>query len=195
MHCRIGRNARRSMSLLNRLRRDTRGHAFLEAALVFPIMISLFLGISEFGEALTVSRRIEAAAGAGADLIARLRTVSDAELGEIKPMIDEMFKPFPTDSIGLVISSVVADKDNVTTVAWSYAEGSGATARGEGSAVALPPGLTEPNTSVILAEVNYTFSSTLAVLITGGKPMSAEGYVRPRLVAQITKADKVTPGL
>jgi Flp pilus assembly protein TadG len=185
----LQRNAGRVASLLGRLRRDASGHAFLEAALVFPIMISLFLGISEFGEALTVSRRIEAAAGSGADLIARLRTVTDAELGEIKPMIDEMFKPFPTESIGLVISSVVADEDNVTTVAWSYAEGSGAAARGEGSAVALPPGLTEPNTSVILAEVNYTFSSTLAVLITGGKAMTAEGYVRPRLVAEITKTD------
>jgi Flp pilus assembly protein TadG len=176
-------------SRLRRLRRDTSGHAFLEAALIFPIMISLFLGISEFGEALTVSRRTEAAAGTGADLVARLRTVSTAELGAIKPMIEEMFRPFPTTSIGLVISSVVADDDNTTTVAWSYADGAGASAHNAGSTMALPAGLTEPNTSVIVAEVSYTFNSTLAVLIVGDKPMRAEGYMRPRLVNEITKAD------
>jgi Flp pilus assembly protein TadG len=176
-------------SRLRGLRRDTSGHAFLEAALIFPILISLFLGISEFSEALTVSRRIEAAAGTSADLVARLRTVSSAELAQIKPMVEEMFRPFPTTSIGLVISSVVADDDNTTTVAWSYADGAGASAHNAGSALGLPAGLTEPNTSVIVAEVNYTFNSTLAVLIVGDKPMRAEGYMRPRLVNEITKAD------
>lgn len=175
--------------MLGRLRSDAGGHAFLEAALIFPIMVSIFLGISEVGEALTVSRRMEAAAGTSADLVARLRTVTSPELGAIKPMIDAMFRPFPTDTIGLVISSVVADADNNTTVAWSYADGAGAVARNVGSEAALPAGLTEPNMSVIFVEVRYNFQSTLAVLIAGGLPMQAEAYMRPRLVAQITKTD------
>lgn len=175
--------------MLGRLRTDASGHAFLEAALIFPIMVSIFLGISEVGEALTVSRRMEAAAGTSADLVARLRTVTSPELGAIKPMIDAMFRPFPTDTIGLVISSVVADADNNTTVGWSYADGAGAVARNVGSAAALPAGLTEPNMSVIFVEVRYNFQSTLAVLIAGGLPMQAEAYMRPRLVAQITKTD------
>jgi len=172
-----------------RFARDSGGHAFLEAALVFPILISLFLGVSEFGEALTISRRMETAAGTGADLVARLRTVSTADLDQIKPMIDEMFKPYPTGSIGLVITSVVADQDNNTTVAWSYASGSGVAARADGSPVALPAGLTQPNSSIVLAEVSYTFSSTLAVLIVGDKPMAADSFMRPRLVAQVEKTD------
>ncbi len=44
-------------------------------------------------------------------------------------MLDEMIEPFPTGTLGLVITSVVADADNNTTVAWSYADGSGATQR------------------------------------------------------------------
>jgi Flp pilus assembly protein TadG len=172
-----------------RLARDARGNALVEAALVFPILISLFLGISEFSEALTVSRRVEAAAGTSADLVARLRTVTDNDLTQIKPMIDEMLSPFSTATLSLVITSVVADDDNQTTVAWSHAEGPGVSARTEGSPVALPAGLTEPNTSVILAEVRYTFHSTLATLIAGGVPMGAEAYMRPRLTAQIEKTD------
>jgi Flp pilus assembly protein TadG len=172
-----------------RLGRDARGNALVEAALVFPILISLFLGISEFSEALTVSRRVEAAAGTSADLVARLKTVTTDDLTQIKPMIDKMLSPFPTAPLGLVITSVVADDDNETTVAWSHAEGAGVSARAEGAPVALPPGLTEPNTSVIFAEVRYTFHSTLATLIAGGVPMQAEAYMRPRLAAQVEKTD------
>ncbi len=172
-----------------RLGRDQRGAALVEAALVFPLMISLFLGISEFGEALTVQRRVEATAGTSADLVARLRTVSTADLAQIKPMLDAMIQPFPTETFGIVLSSVVADADNNTTVAWSYADGAGLAQRALGASVTLPAGLTDPGKSVILAEVHYTFRSTLATLIVGDVPMSAEAYVRPRLTSQIEKTD------
>ncbi len=175
--------------LLRRLGRDQRGHALVEAAIVLPILISLFLGISEYSEALTVSRRVEAAAGTSADLVARLRTVSNADLSQIKPMLDEMILPFPTGTLGLVITSVVADADNHTTVAWSYAVGAGAVQRGVGADITLPAGLTEPGKSVIFAEVNYTFHSTLATLIVGDVPMNANAYVQPRLTSQIAKTD------
>ena len=175
--------------LLRRLGRDERGHALVEAALVLPLLVSLFLGISEYSEALTVSRRVEAAAGTGADLVARVRTITTADLAQIKPMLDEMIEPFPTTTLGLVITSVVADADNNTTVAWSYAEGSGAAQRTVGSNVSLPSGLTQPGKSIILAEVTYIFRSTLATLIVGDVPMHAEAYIKPRLATVIEKTD------
>lgn len=183
------RQARRAPGLFRRLRCDERGHALVEAALVFPVLIFVFLGLSEYSEALTVKRRVEAAAGTGADLVARLRTVSTADLGQIKPMLDEMIRPFPTGTLGIVLTSVVADAQNNTTVAWSYAEGGAAAQRAEGAAVSLPAGLTEPGKSIIMAEVSYTFHSTLATLIVGDLPMAAEAYVKPRLAAQIEKTD------
>jgi Flp pilus assembly protein TadG len=175
--------------LMRRLGRDEGGHALVEAAVLFPILISLFLGISEYSEALTIERRVEATAGTSADLVARLRTVSTADLTQIKPMLDEMILPFPTDTFGLVLTSVVADADNNTTVAWSYAEGASVTQRAVGSSVTLPAGLTEPGKSVIFAEVSYTFRSTLATLIIGDVPMTAEAYERPRLTTKIEKTD------
>ncbi len=104
-------------------------------------------------------------------------------------MLDEMIEPFPTETLGLVITSVVADADNNTTVAWSYADGSGATARGVGSSVSLPSGLTDPGKSIILAEVTYSFRSTLATLIVGDVPMQAEAYVKPRLSTVVEKTE------
>lgn len=175
--------------IARRLARDVGGHALIEAALVMPILLALFLGINEYGEGLTASRRVELIAGTSADLVARLRTVSTADLSQIKPMVDEMIQPFPTDPLRLVVSSVVADADNRTTIAWSHAEGAGASAHAQGSDITLPAGLTEPGSSIILAEVRYGFRSRLATMIVGEIDMAAEAYVRPRLTEQIEKTD------
>jgi Flp pilus assembly protein TadG len=178
----LGRRARR-------LPGDGSGQALLEAALLFPIFISLFLGVSEFSEAFTVSRRLEATANTAADLVARVRTVTNADLTAMKPMLDEMLKPYPTVSFGIIITSVVADENNVTRVAWSTAQGSGVSAYVSGSVIALPAGLTEPNSSIIFAESRYLFSSTLSSMIVGPVQFQAAAYLRPRLAQQVQKLD------
>jgi Flp pilus assembly protein TadG len=176
--------------LFDRLRRcacDTSGQALVEAALVFPMLISVFLGVSEFSQAFTVKRRLEAAANTAADLVARTQSIATVDLTGIKTMIDEMLKPYPTTTLGLTISSVVADRDNATRVAWSYAQGSGATARSADAPVSLPPDLTEPNSSIVFAEVNYTFRSTLGQMIVGDLSFAAQAYLRPRVSNQVAR--------
>jgi Flp pilus assembly protein TadG len=182
---RIERGGRR----LRRCVRDRSGQALIEAALVFPMLISVFLGVSEFSQAFTVKRRLEAAANTAADLVARTQTVGTADLIGIKAMINEMLKPYPTTTLGLTISSVVADQDNVTRVAWSYAQGSGATARTPGAVVSLPSDLTEANSSIVFAEVNYTFRSTLGQMIVGDVAFAAQAYLPPRASAQVAKTN------
>ena len=125
-----GTLARLRVSRLGYLARDQSGNILVEAALVFPILIMLFVGVSEFSEAFTAKRRLAIAATTAADLVARATSVTSGDLSGIKAMVDETIKPFPTASLGLVITSVVADKDNVTTVAWSDAQGKGVSAHG-----------------------------------------------------------------
>jgi Flp pilus assembly protein TadG len=167
------------------LARDQSGNILVEAALVFPILIGLFLGVSEFSEAFTLSRRLAAAAHAAADLVARHQTVTLDDLNGVKAMIDETLKPYPVSDLGLVITSVVADNDNATTVAWSQALGTGASAHSTGAAIVLPAGLTLPNTSVIFAEIKYQFRSTLSTLIVGSVPLQAKAYQVPRFSPQV----------
>jgi Flp pilus assembly protein TadG len=169
------------------LARDQSGNILVEAALAFPILIMLLLGVSEFSEAFTVSRRVTVAANTAADLVARTTSVTSTDLNGIKAMVDETIKPFPIASLGLVITSVVADKDNVTTVAWSEALGTGVSAYGTGAAIALPAGLTVPKGSLILAEVKYQFQSTLAAMFVGSVPLEAKAYQLPRYSSQVVK--------
>ena len=169
------------------LGRDQSGNVLVEAALVFPILVGLLLGVSEFSEAFTASRRVAAAAHTAADLVARSASVTAADLNGIKAMVDETVKPFPATDLGVVITSVVTDKDNVATVAWSEALGTGVSAYGTGAAINVPAGLTFPKGSLILAETKYLFKSTLSTLIAGSVPLQAKAYQVPRYSSQVVK--------
>ena len=173
-------------------RLDEAGTALIEAALVFPILFILFFGVSELCEGFIASRRVEAAAFTAADLVARLQTVSSADVTALKSIVDETMKPFPVASVGLVVTSVVVDQ-GALTVAWSEARGPpgvSAVALGPlGTALPLPDGLTLPNSSTIVARVTYTFRSTLSTLIVGDVRLQAEAYQQPRFVQQIARSD------
>jgi Flp pilus assembly protein TadG len=174
---------------LRDLPREQAGNALIEAALVFPILLGLFLGVSEFSEGFTASRRLQASAHTAADLVARMQTVTSQDLDGIKVMIDETIKPYSLETLGVVVTSVVADPQNpgTTLVAWSEARGTGVSAHAVGAALVLPAGLAPPNTSVILAEVKYSFRSTLSTMIVGPVPMQAQAYQRPRFALQVMK--------
>ena len=182
-----GALARRGKRGVRDLTRDQSGNILVEAALVFPILVALLLGVSELSEAFTASRRVAAAAHAAADLVARSASVTAADLSGIKAMVDETIKPFPAASLGLVITSVVADKDNATTVLWSEASGTGVTAYGTGAAIGVPAGMTFPRGSLVLAEIKYQFKSTLSTLIVGSVPLQAKAYNVPRYSNQVVK--------
>jgi Flp pilus assembly protein TadG len=169
--------------------RDRSGQALIEAALIFPILVGLFLGITEFSEAFTVNRRIEAAANVSADLVARTQSVTTADLVGIKSMTDEMIKPYATAKLGLIITSVTTDPDNTPSVQWSFASGADASPHAVGSSMTLPAGVTEPSSSIVVSEVQYEFQSTLARLIVGNIQMRARAYFRPRVSPNVSKLD------
>ena len=179
----------RASSLLRRVLRDDSGNALVEAVLAFPVLIILFFGVSELCEGFTASRRVEAAAYTAADLVARLQTVNSADLVALKTMIDETIKPLPVATVGLVVTSVLADGDNVTTVAWSDALGLGVTAFATGGPINLPAGVTLPNTTIIFSQIRYTFRSTLSTFIVGGVQLRAEAYQRPRFSIEVARVD------
>lgn len=157
------------------------GHALLETALLFTVLPFLFLGVSEFSEADMLTRRLDESAGKSADLIARVESVSTAELNALKDnLINELMRPFPTGSFSLVLTSVVTDQNGRSTVGWSHARGGSEVARAIGADFVLPAGLAEPSTSVILAESSNRFESTFGTMIVGARTLRGVAYSAPR---------------
>jgi Flp pilus assembly protein TadG len=139
--------------------RDRRGVSAIEFAFIAPLLILIYVGTAEIGNLLTVYRRTATVATTASDLTAQVKSVSTADLKDIVAASSSILTPYDPTALKIVISSVVADKDNKTTVAWSYAnKGSGRT---EKSAYAVPAGLTEAGSSVIVAEITYAFTPLL----------------------------------
>lgn len=163
------------------------GLALIEFALIFPIMIVMFIGMVEFGEAFSINRKVENVASTVADLVSQQAAVTDADLTDIVRVGNQLMLPYGAAPLRVRIISVVADATNqARTVAWSFGPGAPA----DGSAyTALPrAGLTEANSSLIVVEAEYDFSPTLRHFL-GNFEINGAAYFRPRLTRVVTKSD------
>lgn len=165
------------------------GAALIEFTLIFPILIALLLGVVEFSQAFAVSRKLSYAAATISDLVAQMRKVTEADLVDIANVADTLLAPYSAAELGLVITSVEADDSNNTTVGWSWSNGTGASAHGANTALTVPVGLTDPRTSIILAEATYQFRPTVGLFLTGVITLNGAAYFRPRSVQVVAKTD------
>ncbi len=174
-------------SVLRRvLARAEDGAALIEFTLIFPILIALLFGLVEFSQAFAVSRKLANAAATVADLVSQEARVSDPELDDIAHVADTLLAPFSAANLGLVVTSVTSDENNATSVSWSYTHGAGATKR---TTLTLPKGLTEANSSVIVAETSYQFSPTIGLYLTGVITLTGKAYFHPRVTSVVAKVD------
>lgn len=172
------------------------GAIALEFALVAPVMIAMFFGLSELAIVLGAKSNVANLAGTGADLIAQEKAASTSDMTNVFNALSAMLYPYPTTNVQITITSVV-DNDTATsgTVAWSCTQGG--SVRTTGSTYNFPAaaqGVITPGSggSVIMAEVSYAYSLPFSVTIPGGTNLSGPFnlsntfYSKPRKVAQIT---------
>jgi Flp pilus assembly protein TadG len=167
---------------------DKRGVSAIEFALLAPVVILMYVGTVEIGNLITVERRVETVASTAADLTAQVKQVSNADLTDIVAAASNILAPYNTAPLKVVLSSVVADQNNNGKVAWSYASsGSG---RAVGTSYGLPPGTTEPNSSVIVAEATYAYTPVLDLkkfFSPGALNLQRTFYTRPRRSLTVAK--------
>jgi Flp pilus assembly protein TadG len=173
---------------------DRRGMSAVEFAFIAPLLILMYVGLAEVGTALTIYRRTATVAMTASDLTAQVKSLKTADLQDIVGASSSILAPYASTSptpLKIVISSVVADENNSGKVAWSYAS-NGATARGVNSAYAVPNGLTEAGTSVIVSEIAYAFTPLLdlpQIFSPGAFDIKRTFYSRPRRSLTVTKTD------
>jgi len=165
--------------------KDNRGLAALEFALLLPVIISIYFGTGEVTALLTVDRKVTKAASSVGDLVAQAQTLNDAEIADIFQATASILMPFPNTGLQVRITSVLADNNNLTTVGWS--DGFNMSPLANGAPVSVPTGLTDPNTSVVMVEVAYTYTSVVGQFVTGGVTMNDTFYLRPRDTAAIVR--------
>ncbi|MGH6735657.1 MAG: TadE/TadG family type IV pilus assembly protein [Methyloceanibacter sp.] len=179
-----------NVSSLGRLLRDKRGVSALEFALILPALLMLYVGAVEIGNALTIYRRTSQVAATAADLTAQVKQVTKSDVKDIQAAAGSILTPYSTEPLKIVLTSVVADSNNQGKVDWSCANKGGGYAKN--SSYALPAGLTEPDSSVVVAEITYSFTPLLgltSIFSPGAFDMERTFYTRPRRSLKVEKTD------
>ena len=170
-------------SLIRRWVGDERGVSAIEFAMLAPVLILFYMGMTEFCQGFMAQKRMGHVSAMVADLIAQEETVTPATVDDIFDIGGLIMKPFPTATLNQRVSSV-SRASGAATVDWS--RGDGMTARGVGSSMTLPADLIEDGESVIVAEVTYDYDSAADYLMPGLTRFSHTYYLRPRTVDRTT---------
>ena len=176
----------RKRSLIRRLTGDERGVSAIEFAMLAPVLIAFYMGMTEFCQGFMAQKRMGHVSAMVADLVAQEEAISPATIDDIFDIGELIMKPFPTATLHQRVSSVTMT-DGAATVDWSRADGM--TARGVDSTMTLPADLVTEGESVVVAEVTYDYDSAADYLMPGLTRFSHTYYLRPRTSNQTVCED------
>jgi len=176
---------RRNRAALRRLarqfRRNRRGVAAVEFAMILPLMLAIYFGIVETGQAVMIDRKVTQLTRALVDLTAQASTISDTEMSNIFDAAQTVMMPYTTVAPKMSVHHIVIDSAGVAKVCWSEQRNSTKLARG--TTVTIPTDVRIPNSSLMMAQASYEFTPVVGWVIktgsitVGGDPI----YMRPRL--------------
>ena len=164
--------------------RDKRGIAAVEFALLAPVMILLYTGLAEFTMAMMAQRRVAHVASVMADLVSQTPQIAASDVTDVFNVGGQILNPFPSAPLKMRITSVVADTNAVPKVAWS--QGQGLSALAVNSTVTVPNALLNAGDSVVMADVQYAYTSPLQIVLPNALTFTSTFYLRPRRSPSVT---------
>ncbi len=170
--------AERLRNALSLFTREERGVSAVEFALIAPAMVAIVLGTVEVNLLLTADRKVTQVASTIADLVAQDDVITADEMSDIFTAASTILTPYSTQPLKMRVTSVVMDGGGNVKVAWS--QGSGMSPRSPGSSVSTPAGILQANTSIIMAEVTYDYTSLIDSYVTTNLQLDDTFYLRPR---------------
>jgi Flp pilus assembly protein TadG len=168
----------------NRFRKDRRGVAAVEFALIAPVMVLLYCGLVELCQAVIAERKANHVASAIGDLVTQADTVSASDITDIFSIGNTIMSPFPTSTLQMRVTSVTADANGTPKVVWSRGTGS-LTALNAGATVTMPVTMSAGD-SMVMSESRYQYQSVLHYVLPNALNYSEAYYLRPRRSDSVT---------
>ncbi|HWA64109.1 MAG TPA: TadE/TadG family type IV pilus assembly protein [Caulobacteraceae bacterium] len=175
------------LRMLNRFWRANAGVAAIEFAFIGPVLITLYFGVAELTQAMLAQRRLAHAASTMGDLVAQGTTIQASNFTDLWVVGQTIISPFPTSPLKMRITSIVANAQGATTVAWS--EASGMTPYGKNASITVDSGVVAASQSVIMSEISYTYTSPISYIIHTPITFTNKYYLRPRLSDTVACSD------
>jgi len=170
---------------LRRFGRDRRGVAAIEFAIIAPVMITFYYGMTEVTQGMMADRRNSHVASAVGDLVTQSSQISTAELTDIFSIGQKIIAPFPTTSLKMRVMSVTVDASGVAKVDWC--DVSGLPDISDGTTVTLPANLVGNNESIVISESSYTYDSPLDRFIPTPLTFNEKIYLKPRRSTKVMR--------
>ena len=172
-------------SAWRRLRRDKRGVAAVEFALVVPVVIVVYALGFEMAQASTVYRKLTDTTVQLANVTSQYTTLADADLNNIFGASSQIMSPYATAPLTIVLSEVQTDASNNATVWWSVPYPSTVTPLAKNSSVTMPAGMSSPNSYYILVQTTYAYTPTIGGAFMSGLPMANQVFMIPRASSKL----------
>lgn len=145
----------RLIGLASRFGKDRRGVGAVEFAIIFPILVALYLTSFELTLAYSAFKRASHATASINDLISKKNSVDKAYLRTTPVVTQAIFAPHNANGLKLKISGIKIDDKTQAKIAWSWSwdgtEGKPYTA---GSSVTVPKGLLIASTFLVHVELS-----------------------------------------
>ncbi|WP_332769685.1 TadE/TadG family type IV pilus assembly protein [Phenylobacterium sp.] len=164
--------------MLRRLIRNRRGSAAVEFAFIAPVAILFYYALVESSQGMLANRRAGHVATAVGDIVAQNGQTSSEEVEDIFDIASAIFRPLPTDTLSIRLTSIRIEANGQQTVVWSQTRGSMTGLSGVITSVPAP--WIVPGSGVIRADTSYTYNSPLQKMMPEPIQMSHTMYIRPR---------------
>ncbi|MEM7650972.1 MAG: TadE/TadG family type IV pilus assembly protein [Pseudomonadota bacterium] len=163
-------------NFLKRWFKSEDGLAAVEAAFVFPILLTLLLGTFDLGNGILANQKAIRASQVTADLIARSSTVDDFMIDDAIEAGELAFQPLPSDTFGVDIVSISFDDDANPNIEWRETRNMSAL----GDVLTRVASLAEPNDGVLVVAIEYEFEPAFAGFVIDNIPMQEIAFARGR---------------
>ncbi len=167
------------------LRRDTRGLAAVEFALVAPVLVTMLVGAIDVSRAVALNQRVGLVTQMVADLAARETQLTADDVEAIYDIAALVMDPYPTEELQISIIPVMSATDDAkntlvypsTTNRPTYPSGSELPMC---QAYPLVEGFLKTNESVIVVETRYKFEPLWAKKVIEPITWEKKAYAKPR---------------
>jgi Flp pilus assembly pilin Flp len=163
--------------------RDRSGVAATEFALLVPIMLVLFVGVAEVGQAIAISRKVTITVRGVTDLVTQYSALSNTDMNNLLSAGAQVIAPYPSSNLSIIMSEITTNAKSKAKVTWSTALNG--TALKVGKAVTLPSGMSAPNITLIWGQATYNYTPVFGDKIIGTTVLSDQIFMNSRLCTQI----------
>jgi len=169
--------------LLNNWKSDENGLAAVEAALIFPIMLVLLVGVFDAGNAILADQKAIRSSQVVADLVARQGIINSTDIAEAIAAGKLAFEPLDSSSYGVDIVSIRFDENANSEIVWRETVNMTPVADPLGSVIALE----QADEGVVMVSVVYDYEPLFAGFVMSAFGIEETAFSRGRNSPVVTR--------